>query len=110
MFPDRPRVGDSWRVWMDAALAPAEWRKRNRDPVAAGVYRKHNLVAAKLMFNAGRWSELVATYDSPIGLFSIRSDEATFASTGARDTGGCACAAPGGAAAARPTGCCGRRR
>jgi len=62
---------DNWRIWMDAAPAPAEWQKRNRDSVAAGVYRKHNLVAAKLMLNDGRWRELVATYDSPVGLFGL---------------------------------------
>jgi TolB-like protein/DNA-binding winged helix-turn-helix (wHTH) protein len=60
-----------WRAWMDAAPAPAEWRKRNRDAVAAGVHRKHNLVAAKLMLNTGRWRELVATYDGPVGLFEL---------------------------------------
>lgn len=69
--PGSPTGRDNWRVWMDAAPAPAEWRKRNRDPVAAGVYRKHNLVAAKLMLNSGRWGELVATYDSPTGLFGL---------------------------------------
>ena len=69
--PDPPVSRNDWRVWMDAAPAPAEWQKRNRDSVAAAVYRKQNLVAAKLMLNAGRWRELVATYDSPIGLFGL---------------------------------------
>jgi TolB-like protein/DNA-binding winged helix-turn-helix (wHTH) protein/tetratricopeptide (TPR) repeat protein len=69
--PGPPAGRDNWRVWIDVAPAPAEWRKRNRDPVAAAVYRKHNLVAAKLMLNSRRWSELVATYDSPTGLFGL---------------------------------------
>jgi len=56
---------------MEVAPTPAEWQKRNRDVVAAEVYRKHNLVAAKLMLNAGRWRELVAAYDGPVGLFGL---------------------------------------
>lgn len=69
--PDPAGYRGEWRAWMDAAPAPAEWLKRNRDAVAAGVYRKHNLVAAKLMLNDGRWRELVATYDGPVGLFGL---------------------------------------
>jgi TolB-like protein/DNA-binding winged helix-turn-helix (wHTH) protein/tetratricopeptide (TPR) repeat protein len=68
---DPPFTRGDWRVWTDAAPAPAEWQKRNRDVVAAEVYRKHNLVAAKLMLNSGRWRELVATFDGPIGLFGL---------------------------------------
>lgn len=63
---------DDWRVWMDEALAPEVWKARNRNALAAEVYRKHNLVAAKLMLDAGRSRELVATYDSPAGLFGLR--------------------------------------
>ena len=63
---------DDWRAWLESAPTPAAWRARNRDSVAAEVYRKHNLVAAKLMLNAGRWRELTATYDSPAGLFGLR--------------------------------------
>jgi TolB-like protein/DNA-binding winged helix-turn-helix (wHTH) protein/tetratricopeptide (TPR) repeat protein len=69
--PGPPAGRDNWRVWMDVAPSPTEWRNRNRDPVAAGVYRKRNLVAAKLMLNSHRWSELVATYDRPTGLFGL---------------------------------------
>jgi len=69
--PGAPAGRDNWRVWMDAAPTPAEWQKRNRNPVAAEVYRKGNLVAAKLMLNAGRWRELVTTYDGPVGLLGL---------------------------------------
>jgi TolB-like protein/DNA-binding winged helix-turn-helix (wHTH) protein/tetratricopeptide (TPR) repeat protein len=69
--PQPPYSRNDWRVWIGAAPAPTEWQKRNRDAVAAGVYRKQNLVAAKLMLNAGRWRELVATYHGPVGLFGL---------------------------------------
>jgi TolB-like protein/DNA-binding winged helix-turn-helix (wHTH) protein/Tfp pilus assembly protein PilF len=69
--PESPAGRNNWRAWMDAPPAPAVWRQRNRDPIAAAVYRKHNLIAAKLMLNAGRSRELVATYDSPVGLFGL---------------------------------------
>jgi TolB-like protein/DNA-binding winged helix-turn-helix (wHTH) protein/cytochrome c-type biogenesis protein CcmH/NrfG len=67
--PDKPR---RWRVLMESAPAPSVWQDRNRDPIAALVYREDNLVAAKLMLIAGRERELEATYDSPVGLFDIR--------------------------------------
>jgi TolB-like protein/DNA-binding winged helix-turn-helix (wHTH) protein/tetratricopeptide (TPR) repeat protein len=70
--PEPPSDRSNWRAWMDAPPAPAVWRQRNRDPIAAAVYRKHNVIAAKLMLNAGRWRELVAIYDSPVGLFGLR--------------------------------------
>jgi TolB-like protein/DNA-binding winged helix-turn-helix (wHTH) protein/tetratricopeptide (TPR) repeat protein len=63
---------NNWRVWMETAPTPAVWRARNRDQIAAAVYRKHNLVAAKLMLNAGRGDEIVATYDSAVGLQGMR--------------------------------------
>ena len=71
--PGSPAVAgrDNWRIWTESAPTPAEWQRRNRDAVTAQVYRKHNLVAAKLMLNAGRWRELVATYDSKMGLFGL---------------------------------------
>ena len=67
-----PSTRDDWRKLMDAPPAPAVWQRRNRDPFAAAVYRKHNLVAAKLMLNAGRWRELLSTYDSAIGIQALR--------------------------------------
>lgn len=70
--PEPPAGRSNWRVWMDAPPSPAVWKARNRDAIAASVYRKHNLVAAKLMINVGRWSELVATYDSVIGFQGLR--------------------------------------
>lgn len=69
--PEEPSSRTNWRAWIDAPPAPAVWQQRNRDPIAAGVYRKHNLMAAKLMVNAGRSRELVTTYDSPTGLFGL---------------------------------------
>ena len=62
---------DDWRVWMDAPPTAEVWQSRNRDPIAAEVYRRHNIVAAKLMLNAGRGRELVTVYDSPVGLFGL---------------------------------------
>ena len=69
--PELPGVRSNWRAWMDAAPTQAVWQQRNRDPITAEVYRKHNLLAAKLMLNAGRSRELVVTYDSPVGLFGL---------------------------------------
>ena len=75
-FPFPIDSRDDWPpVWVAAAPTPAVWQQRNRDPIAAEVYRKHNLAAAKYMLNVGRWRELVATYDSPVGLFGLRRDK-----------------------------------
>jgi len=60
------------RVWMKEPPSPAEWRRRNRDPLAAEVYRHHNHYAAKLMLNAGRSDELAAAYAGPGGLLGMR--------------------------------------
>lgn len=62
----------AWRVWMDAAPAASVWQARNRNGITAEVYRAENLVAAKLMLNAGRIAELAATYGSPEGLLRVR--------------------------------------
>lgn len=70
-IPEPPAIRSNWRAWVDAAPAYAAWQRTNRDPVAAAVNRKHNLVAAKLMLNAGRGRELVATYEGPAGLFGL---------------------------------------
>jgi len=59
-------------VWMDLPPAPALWRLRNRNRIAAQVYSDENQVAVKMMLNAGRASELAATYRSPTGLLGIR--------------------------------------
>jgi TolB-like protein/DNA-binding winged helix-turn-helix (wHTH) protein/tetratricopeptide (TPR) repeat protein len=69
--PEPPASRSNWRAWMDVPPAPAVWKQRNRDAIAADVYRKHNLVAAKLMLNAGRGRELAETYDGPTGLFGL---------------------------------------
>ena len=63
---------DNWRKWMNGPPPPVAWQQRNRDVIAAEAYRKHNLVAAKLMLNAGRGRELVTTYDSAVGFQGIR--------------------------------------
>ena len=52
------------------------WKMHNRSAAAADVYRDNNFVDAKLMLNAGRAKELAATYDSPVGLLSLRPNEA----------------------------------
>jgi tetratricopeptide (TPR) repeat protein len=60
------------RVWMSPAPSSDEWQRRNRSPAAALVYNDENIVAAKLMLNAGRAPELVATFDGPTGLLGLR--------------------------------------
>src|SRR6185503_17010 len=74
--PPRPNVGQARstpaNVWMASAPSAAEWQRRNRSSAADLVYRDENVVAAKLMLNAGRASELVATYDGPTGLLGLR--------------------------------------
>ena len=62
----------TWRVWMDAPPTPSVWLARNRDGIVAEVYRADNLVAAKLMLNAGRVSELATTFVGPEGLLRLR--------------------------------------
>lgn len=64
----RPAQG---RVSMTSAPGSAIWRYHNRSADAALVYRQDNLVAAKLMLNVGRQSELVATYAGPSGLLGV---------------------------------------
>ena len=59
-------------IWTAAPPSPAEWQHRNRSWNATLVYLDENVVAAKLMLNAGRARELVATYDSPTGLLGLR--------------------------------------
>lgn len=60
------------RIWMTAPPTPGAWLMRNRSNAAALVNYDENVVAAKLMLNAGRARELVATYDSPTGLLSLK--------------------------------------
>lgn len=76
--PPTPRAGRvRWgpSIWMTAPPSPAEWQKRNRSQAAALVNLDENIVAAKLMLNAGRARELAATYDSPTGLLNIKRGE-----------------------------------
>jgi TolB-like protein/DNA-binding winged helix-turn-helix (wHTH) protein/tetratricopeptide (TPR) repeat protein len=77
--PPRPSVGQARstpvRVWMTSAPSASEWQKRNRSSAAELVYRDENVIAAKLMLNAGRARELVATYESPTGLLGLRASE-----------------------------------
>jgi TolB-like protein/DNA-binding winged helix-turn-helix (wHTH) protein len=78
--PPRPVIGNNRfivRVQMTTPPSAAEWKRRNRSPDAALVYTDENLVAAKLMINAGRARELAASLDTPSGLLGIhRGDEA----------------------------------
>jgi len=60
------------RVRFTTPPTAAVWRSRNRSPIAARIYQKENRVAAKLMLNRGRASELVQTFDSPMGLLGMR--------------------------------------
>jgi TolB-like protein/tetratricopeptide (TPR) repeat protein len=71
--PGRIRWGPS--IWMTAPPSPTEWQNRNRSAAAALVNLDENIVAAKLMLNAGRARELAATYDSPTGLLNVRRGE-----------------------------------
>jgi hypothetical protein len=57
------------------APSPASWQLQNRSVAAADVYRNDNHMAAKLMLTAGRAKELAATFDSPAGLLSLRSNQ-----------------------------------
>ena len=61
-----------WRAWVEAPPGPTDWQAHNRDPVIAEVYRAENIVAAKLMLNAGRAAELAALYDGKVGLLGLR--------------------------------------
>ncbi len=70
--PQPIALRDTWQIWMEAPPSSAVWQSRNRDPIAAEVYRGENIVAAKLMLNAGRTSELAATYDRAVGLLGLR--------------------------------------
>lgn len=60
------------RITLERAPDPLEWKSRNRNPIAAAVYRDENHVAAKLMLNVGRWRDLVAAYDGPGGAIGLR--------------------------------------
>jgi tetratricopeptide (TPR) repeat protein len=60
------------RIWMAAAPSPAEWQRRKSSDAAALVYNDENIVAAKIILNAGRARELIATFDGPSGLLGLR--------------------------------------
>ena len=74
--PPRPSIGQGRSipaaVWMSSPPSSAEWQRRNRSSGAELVYRDENVIAAKLMLNAGRARELAATFDSPTGLLGVR--------------------------------------
>jgi len=78
--PARPLAGQGRvipaRIWVTVPPSPAEWQKRNRSWAAELVYRDQNVIAAKLMLNAGRANELAATFDSPTGLLGVRHGQA----------------------------------
>ena len=59
----------------DTPPSDATWKMHNRSATAADVYRDQNDLAAKLMLKAGRGKELAATYDSPVGLLSLRPNQ-----------------------------------
>jgi TolB-like protein/tetratricopeptide (TPR) repeat protein len=72
LLSDQRRRG---RVWMDAPPSASAWQAQNRHAIAADIYRDRNHLSAKLMLAAGRARELVATYDSPAGLLTIRQGQ-----------------------------------
>ena len=57
---------------MSTPPSTAEWQNSNRSFAAALVNQDVNVVAAKRMLAVGRARELIATYDSPIGLLYMR--------------------------------------
>ena len=63
------------RIWMATPPSASEWQRRNRSAPAALVYHDENIVAAKLMLNADRAREMVATFDGPNGLLGLRRGE-----------------------------------
>ena len=60
---------------MTTPPSPSEWRKHTSSPAAALVYADENALAAKLMLAARRTRELVATYDSTVGLLRIHKGQ-----------------------------------
>lgn len=70
--PGDPARRRTFRSWRAAPPTAAIWKAHNRDPLTADQYRDDNHVAAKLILNAGRAAELVSTYDSGVGLMSLR--------------------------------------
>jgi TolB-like protein/DNA-binding winged helix-turn-helix (wHTH) protein/tetratricopeptide (TPR) repeat protein len=70
--PRDPTRRRTFRAWLSAPPAAAVWQAQNSDAMTADQYRDDSHVAAKLMLNAGRAAELVAAYDGPIGLLSLR--------------------------------------
>lgn len=52
-----------------------EWRARNSDQVVAYIHGHYNLVAAKLLLNAGRHRELADYYHKDRGLLTLRPNE-----------------------------------
>ena len=63
------------RVRTERPPSKGEWRKHTRDAVAAAVFRDQNLADAKWLARQGRWRELIAAYDGPGGMASIRRGE-----------------------------------
>jgi TolB-like protein/DNA-binding winged helix-turn-helix (wHTH) protein/tetratricopeptide (TPR) repeat protein len=77
--PATPRAYEQhrrYKAWVDSPPTPVLWQSRNRNAIAADQYRVDNLAAAKLMLNAGRTQELLATYRSPVGLLSLHPGQA----------------------------------
>ena len=72
-FPGKNRFFP--RLWIVDTPSSAEWQKQNRTLPAALVYQDDNFIAAKLLLNAGRARELVATYDRPTGFLGLRRGE-----------------------------------
>ncbi len=67
-----PPWSDLVRLHMAAPPSPEKWRELNGDAIAAEIQQTENHLAAKLMLNAGRAAELVATRDGAAGLLGLQ--------------------------------------
>lgn len=70
-----PPWNDFGRLLMVAPPSPEKWRRLSGNVIAADVQEIENQMAAKLMLNAGRATELVATHDSAAGLLGLRQGQ-----------------------------------
>ncbi|MEO7787714.1 MAG: winged helix-turn-helix domain-containing protein [Sphingomicrobium sp.] len=66
--------GNLGRIWLAKPPSQIVWARQNRSALAATVYAEDNIVAAKMILNAGRGKELLWGYDQPIGLLSVHRD------------------------------------
>ncbi|MEO8455960.1 MAG: winged helix-turn-helix domain-containing protein [Sphingomicrobium sp.] len=70
--PARVGMAIQSRLPIEPPPSLGSWQQHNRNPTAADVYSDENGVAAKLMLQRGRASELIPGYDGPVGLLGLR--------------------------------------